>query len=56
MVTPSRNATVSGTTAVQVSVPADAKVSTVRVYARGTGEKGQGVLSGSANKAPHVIF
>jgi Bacterial Ig domain len=55
IVTPSRNATVSGTTAVQVSVPADAKVSTVRVYARGTGEKGQGVLLGSANTAPYVI-
>ena len=55
IVTPARNATLSGTTAVQVSVPEGASVSTVRVYARGSGEKGQGVLLGSANRAPYVV-
>lgn len=55
IVTPASNATVSGTTAVQVSVPDGSKVSSVRVYARGVGEKGKGVLLGSANRAPYVV-
>lgn len=46
---------VDGTTAVQVSVPEGVKVSNVRVYARGVGEKGQGTLLGSANRAPYVV-
>ena len=55
ILTPASNASVSGTTAVQVSVPDGSKVSTVRVYARGAGEKGTGVLLGTANKAPYVV-
>jgi len=55
IVTPASNATVSGTTAVQVSVPDKATVTSVRVYARGTGEKGLGTLLGSANRAPYVV-
>ena len=55
ILTPASNAVVSGTTAVQVSVPDGSKVSTVRVYARGAGEKGTGVLLGTANKAPYVV-
>lgn len=53
--TPARSAAVSGTTAVQVSVPEDAPVDLVRVYVRGEGEDGNGVLLGSANRAPFVV-
>jgi hypothetical protein len=44
---PSRDATVSGATAVQVRVPADAQ---------GTGKQGQGLLLGRARTAPFTIF
>jgi Bacterial Ig domain len=53
--TPALNATVAGTSAVVLSVPDGTKISAIRVYVRGRGEKGSGVLVGTANKAPYVV-